>query len=65
MLLSLWLRVALTALSSCEACPRGAALFPGELISSLPPCKGGVGLVHVPTQVQAAASQGGLSLARA
>ena len=31
----------------------GAALFPGELTSSLPLSKGGVGLVHVPTQVQA------------
>ncbi|DBA91326.1 TPA: hypothetical protein ACH3X2_003973 [Trebouxia sp. C0005] len=31
----------------------GAALFPGELASSLPLSKGGVGLVHVPTQVQA------------
>ncbi len=30
----------------------GAALFPGELTSSLPLSKGGVGLVHVPTQVQ-------------
>lgn len=30
-----------------------AALFPGELTSSLPPAKGGVGLVEVPTQVQA------------
>ena len=36
-----------------QGLPRGAALFPGELISSLPPSKGGVGLVHVPTQVQA------------
>ena len=35
----------------CEA--PGAALFPGELTSSLPLPKGGVGLVHVPTQVQA------------
>ena len=31
----------------------GAALFPEELTSSLPLSKGGVGLVHVPTQVQA------------
>jgi len=31
----------------------GAALFPGELTSSLPLSKGGVGLVHVPTQIQA------------
>ena len=31
----------------------GAALFPGELTSSLPLSGGGVGLVHVPTQVQA------------
>ena len=31
----------------------GAALFPGELTSSLPSSEGGVGLVHVPTQVQA------------
>ena len=31
----------------------GAALFPGELTSSLPLSKRGVGLVHVPTQVQA------------
>ncbi len=31
----------------------GAALFPAELTSSLPLSKGGVGLVHVPTQVQA------------
>ncbi|KAA6416665.1 MAG: hypothetical protein FRX49_13364 [Trebouxia sp. A1-2] len=30
-----------------------SALFPGELASSLPLSKGGVGLVHVPTQVQA------------
>jgi len=30
-----------------------AALFPGELTSSLPLSKGGVGLVHVPTQIQA------------
>ena len=29
------------------------ALFPGVLTSSLPPAKGGVGLVEVPTQVQA------------
>ena len=36
-----------------QGLPRGAALFPGELISSLPPSKGGVGLVHVPTQGQA------------
>ncbi len=28
---------------------RGAALFPGELTSSLPSSNGGVGLVHVPT----------------
>ena len=33
--------------------PSGAALFPGELASSLPLTHGGVGLVHVPTQVQA------------
>ena len=31
----------------------GAALFPGELTSSLPLARGGVGLVHVPTQIQA------------
>ncbi|DBA97741.1 TPA: hypothetical protein ACH3X3_012621 [Trebouxia sp. C0006] len=31
----------------------GAALFPGELTCSLPLSKGGVGLVHVPTQIQA------------
>ncbi len=31
----------------------GAALFPGELTSSLPLSRGGVGLVHVPTQIQA------------
>ncbi len=31
----------------------GAALFPGELTSSLPMHKGGVGIVHVPTQIQA------------
>ncbi len=31
----------------------GTALFPGELTSSLPLTKGGVGLVHVPTQIQA------------
>ena len=31
----------------------GVALFPGELASSLPLTHGGVGLVHVPTQVQA------------
>jgi len=31
----------------------GAAQFPGELTSSLPLSKGGVGLVHVPTQIQA------------
>ena len=31
----------------------GAALFPGELASSLPLTHGGVGLVHVPTQIQA------------
>ena len=31
----------------------GAALFTGELTSSLPLSKGGVGLVHVPTQIQA------------
>ena len=29
----------------------GAALFPGELTSSLPQSKEGMGLVHVPTQV--------------
>ncbi len=27
----------------------GVALFPGELTSSMPSSKGGVGLVHVPT----------------
>ncbi len=31
----------------------GAALYPWELTSSLPLSKGGVGLVHVPTQIQA------------
>ena len=31
----------------------GAELFPGELTSSLPLSKGGVGLVHMPTQIQA------------
>jgi hypothetical protein len=31
----------------------GAALFPEELTSSLPLSKGGVGLMHVPTQIQA------------
>ena len=31
----------------------GKALFPGELTSSLPSAQGGVGLVHVPTQIQA------------
>ena len=31
----------------------GQALFPGELTSSLPSAQGGVGLVHVPTQIQA------------
>ena len=31
----------------------GAALFPGELTSSLTLSKGSVRLVHVPTQVQA------------
>jgi len=31
----------------------GAALFPWELASSLPLSKEGVGLVHVPTQIQA------------
>ena len=31
----------------------GAALFPGEPTSSLPMSKGGVGLVHEPTQIQA------------
>ena len=35
----------------CE--PLGAALFPGELTSSLSLAKGGVGLVHVPSQIQA------------
>ena len=34
-----------------SAGPR-AALFPGELTNSLPLSKGGVGLVHVPTQIQ-------------
>ena len=35
----------------CE--PLGAALFPGELTSSLSLAEGGVGLVHVPSQIQA------------
>jgi len=35
----------------------GAALFPGEPTSSLPQSKEGMGLVHVPTQVQALQAQ--------
>ena len=41
------------AVPICPLLPLGLTLFPGELASSLPLSKGGVGLVHVPTQVQA------------
>ena len=57
---SLWHQLSRTAYDDAVALPQGlpsagpgAALFPGELTSSLSLSKGCVGLVHVPTQIQA------------
>ncbi len=49
-MLWLWHKTAPIAVPSSAP---GAALFPGELTSSLPLSKGGLGFVHVPTQIQA------------
>ena len=50
MMLWLWHKTAPIAVPSSAP---GAALFPVELTSSLPLSKGGLGFVHVPTQIQA------------
>ena len=47
----LWLWHKTTPMAVPSAAP-GVALFSGDLTSSLPLSKGGVGFVHVPTQMQ-------------
>ena len=48
-----------------QGLPRGAALFPGELISSLAPLQRGCGAGACPNSGAGSTSQGSLSLARA